>query len=84
MEKNKRKPTYLNTTAIMERWGCDYGTALAFMHRRGSGAIKPAGRLLINESEVEEYEQAKRVRPAENRYTASPAGMRGDRRPKEA
>jgi hypothetical protein len=59
----KKNPNYHTTRDLMERWGCGYKKANAFMHRRGSGAIKPAGRLLISEIEIIVYEQLKRVNP---------------------
>ena len=58
----KKQITYLSTADIMDRWQCSYDTALAFMHRKGSGAIRPSKRLLVSENEVISYENSKKVR----------------------
>jgi hypothetical protein len=55
-------PTYFTTHDLMSRWGCSYRKTLEVMHRKGSRAIKPAKRLLIDEREVIAYEQANKVR----------------------
>jgi hypothetical protein len=52
----KKHPNYLTTDDLMERWKCKRAFANAFMHRRGSGAIKIGRRLLVTEREVERYE----------------------------
>ena len=52
----KKQPNYLTTTDLMERWKCKRPFALNFMHRKGSGAIKVARKLLVTEKEVERYE----------------------------
>ena len=52
---------YLTTADLMKRWQCGYDAALAFMHRKGSGAIKPSKRLLVGLREVERYESLKKV-----------------------
>ncbi|MCL2526950.1 MAG: hypothetical protein FWE42_00930 [Defluviitaleaceae bacterium] len=58
----KEATKLLTTHDIMARWQCSYDTALAFMHRRGSGAVKPSKKLLVSEREVIAYENARKVR----------------------
>ena len=57
-----KQTTYLTTEDIQNRWQCSYSAANAFMHRKGSGAIKPSKRLLIPEKEVIAYENMHKVR----------------------
>jgi len=59
----KSQPTYLGTADLMERWKCQYSFANAFMHRKGSGAIKIGRKLLVDEKEVISHEQQNLVRP---------------------
>ena len=53
---------FLTTHELMERWVCSYDAALAFMHRKGSGAIKPSKKLLVSLKEVERHERMMGVR----------------------
>ena len=61
-KNNTNKKIYLTTEDLMERWQCSYNHANAFMHRRGSGAIKPAKRHLISLKEVEAHERTTTVK----------------------
>ena len=58
----KEATKYLSTHDLMERWQCSYNHAIAFMHRKGSGAIKPAKKLLVSEKEVLSYENMSKAR----------------------
>jgi len=62
MVKVKKQPIYLTTDDLAARWHCSRQYANAFMHRRGSGAIKIGRRLLVTEKEVEKYEETQGVR----------------------
>ena len=64
MEKLVRlkQPNFLTTDDLMERWKCQRAYANAFMHRKGSGAIKIGRRLLVTEKEVLAYEATRGVR----------------------
>ena len=52
-----REQVYLTTQDLMERWRCSYQTANRFMHRKGSGAIKPTRHLLVPLKKVIRHEQ---------------------------
>jgi len=52
----------LTTRDLMERWKCCYDVALAFMHRKGSGAIRIGRRIVVDEKEVIRYEESRKVR----------------------
>jgi hypothetical protein len=52
----------LTTHDLMERWKCGYNVALAFMYRKGSGAIRIGRKIVVDEKEVIRYEESKRVR----------------------
>ena len=56
------RPVYLSVADLEARWQCSYDVALAFMHRRGSGAIKIGKKYLVTLKEVEAYERMKEVR----------------------
>jgi len=57
----QNNPGFLTTHQLMERWSCSYTTANEFMHRKGSGAIKPSKLLLIPIKEVEAYEKMRKI-----------------------
>jgi hypothetical protein len=62
MTKNDTSnPNYLTTDDLAVRWKCSREFATAFMHRRGSGAIKIGRRLLVTEKEVVQHEATKGV-----------------------
>ena len=58
----KKNKIYLTIEELMDRWQCKKTFAYEFAHRRGSGAIKPAGKILIPLKEVEERELSCAVR----------------------
>ena len=62
MTKPANNPVYLTVSDLAERWQCGYAKAKAFMHRKGSGAIKIGNRLLVKEKEVINFEETQRVR----------------------
>ena len=57
----QKETKYLSIKDLMQRWHCSYDAALAFMHRKGSGAIKPSKLLLISLKEVEQYERTTKL-----------------------
>lgn len=57
-----RKTIFLGINDLMARWQCKYAFANAFMHRKGSGAIKVGKKLLVDEKEVIAYEKLLKVR----------------------
>lgn len=59
---DKKQPVYLTTHDLMERWHCCYDQALAFMHRKGSKAIRIGKQIIVDQKEVEAYERMKGVR----------------------
>jgi len=62
MTKSNKQPNYLTTDDLAARWRVSRQYANAFMHRKGSGAIKIGRRLLITEKEVLAHEATQGVK----------------------